>query len=196
MVVNCEQVWQEISNYLENDIDPSLRTALEEHVRQCKRCTAVLNGTRNIIHLYADERLLQLPMGFSWRLRRKLAGIMPARRGTVYGWLVAVAALGLFTGSLGLARSAASSRPAARSEHAQPGKRIPGELTVLVAEHGKLFHIAGCTFIHDKEGAVRSMTAREAMKEGYTPCARCLGEYLSNLAAKFVSKQAWAALLR
>ena len=25
MVVNCEQVWQEISNYLEDDVDPNLR---------------------------------------------------------------------------------------------------------------------------------------------------------------------------
>jgi hypothetical protein len=133
-------------------------------------------------------------MGYSWRLRRKLADGMPGRRGTAYGWLVAVAALGLFTGSLGLARSAASARPAARSEHAQPAKQIPPGLTVLVAEHGKLFHIAGCTFIHDKEGTVRSMTAREAVKEGYTPCSRCLGEYLSRL-ANLVRKQAWAVWL-
>jgi hypothetical protein len=195
MVVNCEHVWQEISNYLENDIDPSLRLALEEHVRQCKHCSAVLDGTRNIINLYGDDRLFQIPMGFSWRLRRKLAGVMPGRRGTAYGWLVAVAALGLFTGSLGLARSAASGRPAARSEHAQPGKQIPAELTVVVAENGKLFHLAACTFVHEKDSKIRSLTAREAIKEGYTPCSRCLGEYLSSLAARFVSKQAWTVLL-
>lgn len=195
MVINCEQVWQEISNYLDDDVDPSLRVALEEHVRQCKHCSAVLDGTRNIIHLYGDDRLFQVPMGYSWRLRRKLADGIPGRRGTAYGWLVAVAALGLFTGSLGLAKSAASARPVAQSEHAQPGKGIPPGLTVLVAEHGKLFHIAGCTFIHDKDGKVRSMLASEAIKKGYTPCARCLGEYLSRLAANFVRKRAWAVLL-
>ena len=56
MVVNCEQVWQEISNYVENDLDPSLRASIEEHVRGCQRCTAVLDGTRNIVHLYGDDR--------------------------------------------------------------------------------------------------------------------------------------------
>ena len=27
MVVNCEEVWREISNYLEDDVEPSLRAA-------------------------------------------------------------------------------------------------------------------------------------------------------------------------
>jgi hypothetical protein len=196
MVVNCEQVWQEISNYLENDLDPSLRASLEEHLRGCKRCTAVLDGTRNIVHLYGDGRLFQVPMGYSARLHRKIADNMPGRRGTAFGWLVALAALALFTGTLGLANSVALGRPVERSEHAQPGRGIPPDLTVLVAEHGKLFHIAGCTFIHNKDGKVRSLSSREAMREGYTPCARCLGEYLSRLAANLVRKQTWAMLLR
>ena len=38
MVVKCEQVWQEISDYLEGEVDPVLRTAMEEHIRECKRC--------------------------------------------------------------------------------------------------------------------------------------------------------------
>ena len=28
MVVNCEQVWQEISNYLEGEVSPELRAAM------------------------------------------------------------------------------------------------------------------------------------------------------------------------
>ena len=39
MVVNCEEVWREISNYLEGDIEPDLRLAMEEHIRGCQRCT-------------------------------------------------------------------------------------------------------------------------------------------------------------
>jgi len=73
MVISCEQVWQEVSNYLENEVDPSLRASIEEHVRGCKRCTTVLEGTRNIIQLYGDDRLFQVPMGYGWRLRRRHA---------------------------------------------------------------------------------------------------------------------------
>jgi hypothetical protein len=51
MVVNCEQVWREISNFLEDDLDPGLRSAMQEHFQECKRCTAVLEGTRNVVQL-------------------------------------------------------------------------------------------------------------------------------------------------
>ena len=88
MVVNCEHVWQEISNYLENDVDPALRAAMEEHFRECKHCTSVLEGTRNVVELYGDERLFRAPFGYSWRLHGRLAEDMPPRKGTAFGWLV------------------------------------------------------------------------------------------------------------
>ena len=72
MVVNCEQVWREISNYLEGDIEPGLRAAMEEHVRGCEHCTAVLDGTRNVVQLYGDERMIEVPLGFGQRLQRRL----------------------------------------------------------------------------------------------------------------------------
>src|SRR6267143_3386892 len=94
MVVNCEEVWREISNYLEGDIDPSLRAAMDQHVHSCKRCTAVLAGTRNVIQLYGDERMVEVPLGFSHRLHRRLEENMPANnsRRTFFGWIVAAAA--------------------------------------------------------------------------------------------------------
>ena len=82
MVVSCEQVWQEISNYLEGEVSPQLRAAMEAHFRECRRCTAVLDGTKNVVHLYADDRLVELPAGFSARWQRKLAESMPFPRGT------------------------------------------------------------------------------------------------------------------
>jgi len=51
MVVSCEEVWREISNYLEGEVDPGLCAAIQEHFRGCKHCTAVLDGTRNVIEL-------------------------------------------------------------------------------------------------------------------------------------------------
>jgi len=195
MVVACEQVWREVSNYLENDVDPGLRAAMDEHFRQCKKCTSVLEGTRNVVQLYGDRRLFRAPFGFSWRLHGKLAESMPRRRGTAYGWLVAVAATGLIAGSLAMANSTAHTQPKLLSEHAQPGQDIPASLIVLVAGHSKVFHVAGCTFIHDKEAGIRSMEASEAEREGYVPCVRCLGKYLANVAQEFIKKHAWAVAL-
>jgi len=178
MVVNCEQVWREISNYLEGDIEPGLRHALEEHIRGCKRCAAVLDGTRNVVQLYGDERMVEVPLGYSQRLQRRLEGnISPSRRGFL-GWMVAAAAAVLVAGSFEVARSSVFRHPELRSEHAQPGAGVPPDMLVLVSTDGKTFHVPGCPFIHDK-ARLRTIAAREAIREGYAPCVRCMRKYLS-----------------
>lgn len=178
MVVSCEEVWREISNYLDGEVDPALRAAMEEHFRGCKRCTAVLDGMRNVIQLYGDERMDEVPLGFSHRLQRRLEeNMVPARR-TFLGWMVAAAAAVLVAGSFEVARSSVFSHPEPRSEHAQPGNGVPPDLMVVVATDGKTFHVPGCPFIHDK-ARLQTITAREAMREGYLPCVRCMKKYLS-----------------
>jgi hypothetical protein len=72
MEVNCAQVWIVLSSCLEDDIKPALPYAIEEHIRSCRRCVSVLQGMRNVIHLYEDSRILELPLGFSQRLRSRL----------------------------------------------------------------------------------------------------------------------------
>ncbi len=176
MVVNCEQVWREISNYLDDDVSPDWRMAIEQHVAGCKECAAVLQGTRNVVQLYGDERMLEVPLGFSRRLQRRLEDNMNTRRNFM-GWLVATAAAVIVFGSFEVARSS-SSQHVLRSEHAKAGSGVPPEMLVLVSTDSKLFHVSGCPFIHDK-AHVRTVVAREAEQEGYTPCARCLKKYLS-----------------
>jgi anti-sigma factor RsiW len=180
MVVNCEHVWREISNYLEGEVSPELRAAMEAHFRECRHCTAVLDGTRNVIHLYADDRLIELPAGFSARWQRKLAESMPSSRGTAYGWLIAVAALALVSGSFALSRFDASSRTTLRSYHAHPGTGVPAAMMVEVSAEGKTFHVPGCRFLHEHEkDKVRLVAAEDAIREGYAPCVRCLRAYLN-----------------
>jgi anti-sigma factor RsiW len=178
MVVNCEEVWREVSNYLDGEVEPVLRVAIEEHVRGCKRCEAVVNGTRNVIELYGDERMLEVPLGFSQRLHRRLDDNMPANRRSFLGWMVATAAACLVLGTLEVARSSALRGPQLRSEHSQPSKGVPPDMMVIVSEDGKLFHAAGCPYIHERNH-LRTVTAAEATRAGYTPCVRCLRKYLA-----------------
>jgi len=177
MVVNCEHVWREISNYLEDDLDATLRSAMEEHFRSCQHCKAVLDGTRNVIRLYGDDRMFELPSGFSRRMERRLTQNTVVHRGTWTGWLVAAAALVLIAGSLRLASSVTPDHPL-KSEHAQPGKDIPPDMVVVVTVGAKLFHVPGCDFIHNKDKE-RTLTAKEALREGYVPCLRCMRKYLN-----------------
>jgi hypothetical protein len=179
MVVNCEHVWREISNYLDDEVDSGLRAAMEAHFKECKHCTAILDGTRNVIQLYGDERMFEVPFGYSQRLHRRLEGDVASPRRTFLGWMVAAAAAVLLAGSYGIARSFTSTHDSLRTEHARTAAPIPPDMMVVVAEDGKLFHgCAACPFIHDKT-KVKSMVARDALSQGYTPCVRCMKKYVS-----------------
>jgi Putative zinc-finger len=178
-VLNCEQVWREVSNYLDGDVDAAVRSAMDEHFRTCKRCASVLAGTRNVVQLYGDERMLEVPAGFSQRLEERLTQ-NAAGKGSGWSswsaWLVPVAAIALIAGGLKLANTF-TFRNLIKSHHALPANDIPPDLVVVVSSGSKLFHVPGCKFIRDK-ASERTMTAKEAEQEGYVPCTRCLRKYL------------------
>jgi len=176
--LNCERVWQEISNYLEGEVDTGLRVAMDAHFATCARCRSVLEGTRNVISLYSDERMIEVPAGFGRRLERRLAWSGQARSGwaTWSSWLIPVAALLVMSGGLRVASSRTVPHPML-SEHAQPAHGIPRDMVVVVSGAAKEFHVPGCSFIHNKDEE-RTMTAEEAQREGYVPCVRCMRKYL------------------
>jgi methylphosphotriester-DNA--protein-cysteine methyltransferase len=191
--VNCEQVWPEISNYLEGEVDPGLRAAMDEHFRGCKHCASVLEGTRNVIRLYGDERMIEVPSGFGRRLEKRLAQstrVSTRRWSTWSAWLVPVAALLVFAGGLHVANSLTAG-PKLKSEHAQPGWGIPPDMLVVVTADAKVFHVAGCGVIHN-QATERTLTAKEAMRQGYVPCLRCMREYLHTAAAGQVALESEA----
>lgn len=181
--LNCEHVWREISNYLEGDVDASLRAAMDAHFHICKRCTSVLEGTQNVIRLYSDERMIDVPAGYSRRLEKRLVQSARASRQkwpTWSTWLVPVAALALITAGVWLTNSWTNARRE-QSQMAAIERNIPPEMQVVVSDGAKLFHVAGCDYIHNKD-KVRTITAKEAIREGYTPCLRCLRKYVDTTA--------------
>jgi anti-sigma factor RsiW len=72
MTLDCKHVWREISNYIDGDLDSSVRVSMEKHLAHCHHCAAILDSTHNILYLIADERTFALPIGFSERLRGRL----------------------------------------------------------------------------------------------------------------------------
>ncbi|HEY3974958.1 MAG TPA: zf-HC2 domain-containing protein [Candidatus Sulfotelmatobacter sp.] len=198
---NCELVWKEISNYIEGDVDAGLRAAMDEHFRTCQRCASVLAGTRNVIALYGDERMIdeltiQVPAGYGLRLEKSIEKRLAqtARAGrrwpTWSTWLVPLAAMGLFAGGLHVANSMTAT-PELKTEHGQPGQGIPPDMLVVVTKGARLFHAPGCGAIHNKE-TERTIPAKEAMAQGYVPCLRCLRQYMQTATAGHVTLESEA----
>jgi hypothetical protein len=72
MTLECKQVWQHVSEYLDRQLDPQLLNDIEKHLENCEVCSAILDSTRNILILTADNRTFELPVGYSERLHARL----------------------------------------------------------------------------------------------------------------------------
>ena len=82
MVIECRHVWEHISGYLDGTLAPEVLEQVQKHLENCEICSAILDSTRNILILTADERVFELPLGFSERLHSRLdsemRGIAPS----------------------------------------------------------------------------------------------------------------------
>jgi len=80
MVIECKHVWAHISGYLDATLPPEVLERVQKHLEHCEICSAILDSTRNILILTADERVFELPLGFSERLHARLAQEMGGLR--------------------------------------------------------------------------------------------------------------------
>ncbi|MGD0445855.1 MAG: anti-sigma factor [Edaphobacter sp.] len=72
MVIECKHVWTYISEYLDGTMPEETRRMVQTHLDHCEICSAILDSTRNIIVLTADDRVFELPVGFSERLHARI----------------------------------------------------------------------------------------------------------------------------
>jgi anti-sigma factor RsiW len=72
MVIECKHVWAHISGYLDGTLDAKILAQVQVHLDHCEICSAIMDSTRNILILTADERVFELPLGYSERLHARL----------------------------------------------------------------------------------------------------------------------------
>lgn len=74
--MNCQNVVHELSNYIDGELDASLKQELESHLRDCTECKLVVDQTKKTIEIFCDAELVELPIEVHNRLhealRRKL----------------------------------------------------------------------------------------------------------------------------
>jgi Putative zinc-finger len=78
--IDCEEVWRQISNYVDDEVDPGLRAIMASHFKDCAHCSAILDGTRNVVKLVGDGRAFEIPARTSQMFYRKLNDHLAARR--------------------------------------------------------------------------------------------------------------------
>jgi anti-sigma factor (TIGR02949 family) len=78
MKIDCRHVWDHISEYIDGDVDAALRAEIDRHLEHCEICSAVMDSTRNVVVLMADDRVFEIPSGYSDRLHTRLEAILSA----------------------------------------------------------------------------------------------------------------------
>jgi anti-sigma factor RsiW len=81
MRIDCKHVWEYISAYIDGEVDAQLRAHIDKHLETCEICSAVLDSTRNVVVLVADDRVFELPAGFSARLHERIEKVLQSETG-------------------------------------------------------------------------------------------------------------------
>jgi hypothetical protein len=79
--IDCFEVWRQISNYLDDEVGAKLRLAMTSHFKHCEHCTAILDGTRNVVKLVGDGKAFDIPASARLRLYTKLDAHLAKQRG-------------------------------------------------------------------------------------------------------------------
>jgi hypothetical protein len=67
-MASCEIIRRELSNSIDGDIDPNLRSAINDHLRQSHSCAALNSSTWSLLSIIRNECVFQVPTGYRRRL--------------------------------------------------------------------------------------------------------------------------------
>jgi len=70
--VNCRSIVKELSNYLDEALDNTLKDSIEKHLEHCDDCRLVVDTTKKTIQIYCNSEPAPLPEDTKLRLREAL----------------------------------------------------------------------------------------------------------------------------
>jgi predicted anti-sigma-YlaC factor YlaD len=78
-MLNCRHVLDELSNFIDEDVTPELKRALEEHLAKCRRCSLVYSTTRKTLRIVSEVGAFEIPVDMDARLRLRLGELLAGR---------------------------------------------------------------------------------------------------------------------
>lgn len=67
-MVSCRKVAENLSDFISEDVSPEFRTAIEQHLFWCRRCSVLLDSVRKVLVITGDHRTFEIPAGYEARL--------------------------------------------------------------------------------------------------------------------------------
>lgn len=70
--MNCKQLLQYLSDYIDQNLDDALTAAARDHLATCQNCRVVLDTTQQTIFLFREQGKRTIPAGNRQRLFAQL----------------------------------------------------------------------------------------------------------------------------
>ncbi|HTP44535.1 MAG TPA: zf-HC2 domain-containing protein [Candidatus Acidoferrum sp.] len=71
--MKCKTIITELADYLDEALDPNLRTQIEEHLGKCNDCRVVVDTCKQTIEIFCNSEPAPLPADTRSRLHEALA---------------------------------------------------------------------------------------------------------------------------
>lgn len=77
----CKDFLRELSDYLDESLDPETRKELDQHVSECPNCWVMLDTTQKTIKVYKGCEAQEVPAALEDKLMSALRRKMADRKG-------------------------------------------------------------------------------------------------------------------
>jgi anti-sigma factor (TIGR02949 family) len=84
-MVTCKKFLEELNNFLDSSIDPSLKAEIEKHLDKCPNCFVICDTTKKTISVYKGMQAKALPEGIRSRLMNFLERNCPSKKSSSTG---------------------------------------------------------------------------------------------------------------
>jgi hypothetical protein len=78
-LLTCKQFLQELTDFLDETLDPEIRANLQRHVNECPNCWVVCNTTEKTLKVFKGMELKAVPSDIQARLLSALEKRVAAR---------------------------------------------------------------------------------------------------------------------
>lgn len=71
-MLTCKEFLQELTDYLDENVDAEIRSKLEQHITECPNCWVVCDTTKKTIRIYKGMEPYPIPSDVEARLMAAL----------------------------------------------------------------------------------------------------------------------------
>ena len=79
-MLTCKEFLTDLSDFLDEDIEPALRAQLDKHINECSNCWVVVDTCKKTMRVYKGMEPQSIPNEVEARLMDALRRKMAARR--------------------------------------------------------------------------------------------------------------------